>query len=467
MFVNGDMTMHLKYRTCLTGMAVAAVALALSPATAPAFETVKWNWNKAVEELVDITVDINATFESDGLVQVEKFQTQVGNVIATSIVDGDGGNGGGGNGGGGNGGGGAGGIDDLENAISNVVFYFLEDGEFKRIKVDYNQGTVGEIKDTSQPDQLADELSAVFGEIVGYQIKSGTTLTDVGLTPEGDDSFNCAGGTCVEELVFTTNNDDLVLVDGGDPIVIDPETTGGIYEPQSEASPPALANATEIDLDNFSIKVNPDFLTTQDALTNLAEIESIATAVGNNQNISADVGVLLHDGQLLYGGYNEGAFDDLVNGTPGTPVNGIDGVLTAATAMFSGSAGVAGDNLYPGVSLALQVAGMLGLIQPATVSASSDALNILNASVDSDATAIGNNISVDVVTTTLEDGNNLLIGDLTQFSYANVGSRSSVQNVVLNNFSNLNPDVLGRSVISSVATAVGNNVSINVEATTP
>ncbi|MBX6322672.1 MAG: hypothetical protein IRY94_12650 [Rhodospirillaceae bacterium] len=65
----------------------AALALATGMARqASAFDKVDWDWYANIHEYVNIDVDIDAKFEPDGLVQVEKFQLQVGDVKATSIV---------------------------------------------------------------------------------------------------------------------------------------------------------------------------------------------------------------------------------------------------------------------------------------------------------------------------------------------------------------------------------------------
>ena len=68
--------------------------------------------------------------------------------------------------------------------------------------------------------------------------------------------------------------------------------------------------------------------------------------------------------------------------------------------------------------------------------------------------------------------NHIVIADITQFAYANVTAVSNVCDVSLNDYSNLSPNVgedgelvdgkLGRPIVSSTATAVGNNVSITV-----
>ena len=60
--------------------------------------------------------------------------------------------------------------------------------------------------------------------------------------------------------------------------------------------------------------------------------------------------------------------------------------------------------------------------------------------------------------------NRLLMGDVTQFAVADVTATSKVHDIELENYINLASSTLGRPIVSSVATAVGNNKSITVTA---
>jgi len=372
----------MKLSKSLLGTSALVAAGLLVSGPAAAFDTVTWTWNKDVTEVVDINVTIATELAPQGLVEIEKYQTQVGNVSANSTVTGvtnnqpvlDGG---------------AAGTASLDLSFSGR---FSDETDF-----DESDGTLG--------------FANFEGSEGGFAIDTAT--------PEGDVEVTAVG---VEDIPNDDKNawnfDATVTFDVSD---LELEATGSL-----------------------------------DALTELPEVESVATAIGNNQSISSDVAVLLHEGQFLYGGYDSERFDTV------TSADGDPGVLDQATAAFAGTAGVAAENLYPGIALALQAGGGLGFITPASITANSSVSEILNASVDSDATAVGNNLSVEVLTADLAAGNNLLIGDLTQFAYANVSATSSVSGVEVNNYTNLNPDVLGRALVSSAATAVGNNVSIKV-----
>jgi len=98
--------------------------------------------------------------------------------------------------------------------------------------------------------------------------------------------------------------------------------------------------------------------------------------------------------------------------------------------------------------------------------ATSSVSDILNAAVDSSATAVGNNMAV-----TLADaapGDEVAIADITQLSTGAVSATSSVTDVTLVNYTNFGGADMGGlaetqiPVISSAATAVGNNLAITV-----
>jgi hypothetical protein len=229
-----------------------------------------------------------------------------------------------------------------------------------------------------------------------------------------------------------------------------------------------------------------------DATVDLPSVISRATAVGNNQSITSDVPVFLHDGQF-------------VANTWFNRDDGCDWICTVKAAMpdadtaslggpQGGPHGPAG-NLHTDLALLFTLGAAFGLLTPADISATSNVWNIHNATVDSSATAVANNISVtlksDVDGTGDDDAriatvpgvclpgspcqpphhgddallsNHVVIADITQFAYANVSAVSNVCDVTLYDYKNLSPDTsaLGRPIVSSVATAVGNNVSITV-----
>lgn len=186
-----------------------------------------------------------------------------------------------------------------------------------------------------------------------------------------------------------------------------------------------------------------------DAETELPSVVSAATAVGNNQSISSDVSVSLHDGQFILGSIDDDHFGDNHGDNRGDDRHGDD----------HGDSG-GNSNLSLAMELLSSAAG--GNITPANITATSDVSDILNASVDSSATAVANNLNVDLAART--NGDSVMLGDITQVAFATVSATSTVDNVSVNNYSNLaaiNP------LVNSAATAVGNNVSIKVGPAVP
>lgn len=202
-----------------------------------------------------------------------------------------------------------------------------------------------------------------------------------------------------------------------------------------------------------------------DALVELPEVVSAATAVGNNQSITSDVPVFLHDGQFVANTRANGDNWDYPS------------LAGAVDARMGTDYGGGGDgcnecgNLHTDLAALFTLGAAIGFLTPADISAQSNVGYIKNASVDSSATAVANNLSVNLQSnvdggTNCDTGcydrlsNHVVIADITQFAYANVSALSSVHGVEVNNYSNLGS--IDRPLVNSVATAVGNNVSINV-----
>jgi len=199
---------------------------------------------------------------------------------------------------------------------------------------------------------------------------------------------------------------------------------------------------------NFQVEVSGEIIVDPtdsfDAALNLPSIESAATAVGNNQSITSDVGTYLHDGQFLFDVQEEAEF-------------GTEDLIGGLAAIGLGSEFI--DNSHTAFAVGATVLGITGTIEKAQVSSVSSVSSILNSRVDSGATSVGNNVSVDVNPAGAPDANSILVADMTQFALADIFAASGVSGVGVNNYTNLaavNP------LVSSAATAVGNNVSINV-----
>lgn len=204
--------------------------------------------------------------------------------------------------------------------------------------------------------------------------------------------------------------------------------------------------STDLGSVTFLIDVEVEPEGSYDALTELPEVVSAATAVANNSSVNSDYAVNMHEGQFAFGEFNSDV--------------GFDDAIAAALAI---DALTPTGNTHTDMLLGAVVLGQLGLIEKGEVSAFSGVFDIENASVDSSATAVVNNKSITIEPATPDDG--VLVADVTQFGYMDVSATSIVSNVSLNNYNSLG--MLDRPIVSSVATAVGNNLSINVGAPDP
>jgi hypothetical protein len=192
----------------------------------------------------------------------------------------------------------------------------------------------------------------------------------------------------------------------------------------------------------------------------LPKVLNAATAVGNNQSIDSTVPILLHDAQFLGGN-----------------LDGLDCSKAqnfAACAFLLTGAGIDADNTHTEIAGLLTAAALLGALEKADINATANVSNILNAYVENSATAVGNNASFTIEPTldkygkVISSDNNVLIADLTQWSYADVKAQAYVGNVVLEGYEDFGRACFGGGcdevtpIVSNVATAVGNNLNISV-----
>ena len=222
------------------------------------------------------------------------------------------------------------------------------------------------------------------------------------------------------------------------------EVSSGTTDEEDDASP---------DTYKIKVSVSPSAVDGElkrlDARTQLPEVESSATSVANNQSVDTQVHTELNDGQLAYGSAQESNDGTFVND------DGADADAEILGAFEGTNDGI--DNDQMSAALAAAVGNINGTISKASITANSTVANITNARVDSDATAVTNNMSATLNATTGEDA--VMVADITQAGFADVGATSDVNNVSANNFKNM-----GRidPFVSSTATAVGNNLSITV-----
>ncbi len=145
------------------------------------------------------------------------------------------------------------------------------------------------------------------------------------------------------------------------------------------------------------------------AVDDLAAVESTATSVGNNAAIESDVSTQTDSTQV-----------------------------------------------YAGVDATL---GVLDATLPGAVTATAGAVGILNATVDVDATAVGNNLTMDLVT--ISDQDAFAITNNEQLSVALVTSTATADGVVFDGINGMGTD--GTVDVSAAATSVGNNLSVTVD----
>lgn len=227
------------------------------------------------------------------------------------------------------------------------------------------------------------------------------------------------------------------------------------------------------DKDRYGIDFDRIPVKPLNAVTQLPIVLSTATAVGNNQSITSDVPVFLHDGQFVA---------DVKDYQRKAIWSNPDSIMGALGSSSTPSVGPGGHNGGPGLNTNTVLAVLFGLgavsgeLKKSDIRATSNVYNIQNASVDSSASAIANNISVDLQTNKISD--HVLIADITQFALANVSASSDVHNVSATGYENMRqlttatlqssgnttnvPVNVPTPWVSSTATAVGNNVSINV-----
>ena len=209
-------------------------------------------------------------------------------------------------------------------------------------------------------------------------------------------------------------------------------TAGNVDEVDQQPNINGTVTAT-IDLGEVEVPPTESF----DALTELPSVVSAATAVANNTSITSDTSIELHEGQFVF---------DLGNGNGNG--NGSDADIPDVN--------IGNSNLT--IAAALGILALTGDIERSDIEATSTVSEILNAAVDSSATAVANNMSISLTPATPADS--LVIADIVQFAFADVTATSDVSNVSLNSYTNLAS--LTSPIIGSVATAVGNNKSITV-----
>jgi hypothetical protein len=190
--------------------------------------------------------------------------------------------------------------------------------------------------------------------------------------------------------------------------------------------------------------------------------------VANNQEIESTVPVYLHDAQIAAGDFSG---DDVF----------VDPFLLeefADSVDFDGEGG----NTHTTIAALTLLGAATGFIEPANITANATVYDVNNAMVENTATAVTNNMSVELAALTPNDA--VMIADITQVGIADVTANATLMGdpcdgectgsdpaVELNGYTDfagagLGPlgdaDGVQTPIVSNVATAVGNNLSIKV-----
>lgn len=155
-------------------------------------------------------------------------------------------------------------------------------------------------------------------------------------------------------------------------------------------------------------------LSTGIVLDDVAAVETTATALANSASLTSDVSMQF-DSSQSYGGVD----------------------LLGLTGLTGGLADVS----LPGV-----------------LAATATTAGVINSTVDSGATAVANNLTANLVTTSGEDA--FALGNSVQNAFALTTATSLVSTVAFANVRNLG--TLVDPAVSSVSTAVGNNLGVTI-----
>ncbi|MCB1682135.1 MAG: hypothetical protein KDI65_09390 [Alphaproteobacteria bacterium] len=289
-----------------------------------------------------------------------------------------------------------------------------------------------------------EKIQMNIGDVTANSIVSGITNSDPGTGGENGGGFV----NIDETFTFVTTTDDSV-----DPSIVlpaGPNEGNGTGPLSGELLGDTLDEGSDQLTLTFrafgEVEVPASEINVKDAV-DLPLVNSVATAVANNQSINSTVATNLHDAQYNFGGFDP-IFGDRQIVEAGTNVAAID----------ENDDEFGTGNTHTDILIAGVLGGLLGVIEPGNVSATSSVSGITDAQVNSEATAVGNNLSVNLDAAT--PGDAFLVADLTQFNYADVSASSTVTGVSVTGYTNL--DALDGALVNSVATAVGNNVSITV-----
>jgi hypothetical protein len=183
----------------------------------------------------------------------------------------------------------------------------------------------------------------------------------------------------------------------------------------------------------------------------LPEVVNAATSVANNQQIVSTSALMLHDAQIAAGDINP------INGEQGDPDE--IAFLIAAYGLTLVDDELEGLNEHTDLAVLTILGAATGFVEPADIDADAWAFFITNATVDNSATAVGNNASYEINTDNA--ANATMIADLTQLLIGDVNAVALAGGIEVTNYDLTDLD---RPLVENIATAVGNNLNIKVDA---
>lgn len=386
-----------KLKLALLGGA-ATVALGMS-GPAAAFDRVNWEWNLELDEFISKIITIDVTFDPTGVALLQAHQTMIGDVIADATM----------------------------NDVRNIPEPTREERTFDFTATGSTTGSL-DVDGTAEGFVDID-----FGH---YEENCGVDGDSVCTGPGNENNrvglIGIAGTPAGESL--TEGGADGIGVEGSfgseDPLTVEGSTSGSLgVEVAGTLVVPVVVPL--------------------DAVAELPKVENIATAIGNNAALSSNRMAELHAGQFLFG---DGNLDGDDNGS------GIEEAAALAALALYGHLEHQGINTYQSQSTALTVAAIGGVLEKSEISAGAVMYDVRQMQMTNAATAVGNNLNVEVDAATETDG--VLMGDATQFAYANVDAVAEMYDVSVRNYNNLG--AIEGPLFSNVATAIGNNLSVRV-----
>jgi hypothetical protein len=320
------------------------------------------------------------------------------------------------------------------------------------VQVELLQISIGDIQATSEVKHVYNDVADVYGDpVTVYFDATGETSGHLGVYGYTKGQLGVVGSATGEIDVTGVAQDDCWWGHKGKKCDYDPVKASGYADLDVYGHTKGSLGVKGKTYGKLDVSVSGSVdlpVIVPNQLVDLAQVNSAATAVANLSTVSGNSAVFVHDGQFAIG--------DI--GGEGGKGGWIPTMASAEPVKGYGYYYDPEDNSNLDLATIGLVAAALGLIGPADIEATSNVAHILNASVDSSATAVANLHSIDVEAELATDV--MVIADLVQFSYADVTATSTVKDVTASHFEGLGG--LENGLVNSTATAVGNISTINV-----